>query len=53
LVQLKAPQWISRFEDVDYRMHGNTFTIDDQANVVGSRDTGFVARFLVPNPRSN
>jgi phosphatidylserine/phosphatidylglycerophosphate/cardiolipin synthase-like enzyme len=53
LVQLKAPQWIGRFEDVNYRMHDNTCTIDNQTNVVGSRDTGYVARFLVPNPRSN
>ena len=36
----KNLQWITRFKDVNYRMHSKTYTVDNQATIVGGRNTG-------------
>ncbi len=36
----KNLQWISRFKDVNYRMHSKSFTVDNQATIVGGRNIG-------------
>jgi putative cardiolipin synthase len=33
-------QWITRFRDVNYRMHSKSFTVDNQATIVGGRNIG-------------
>ncbi|UCF90832.1 MAG: phospholipase D family protein [Desulfobacterales bacterium] len=33
-------QWINRFRDVNYRMHSKSFTVDNQATIVGGRNIG-------------
>ncbi len=36
----KNLQWITRFGDVNYRMHSKSFTVDNQATIVGGRNIG-------------
>mgnify|MGYP003835781347 CR=1 FL=1 len=36
----KNLQWITRFKDVNYRMHSKSFTVDNQATIVGGRNIG-------------
>jgi putative cardiolipin synthase len=36
----KNLQWITRFRDVNYRMHSKSFTVDNQAAIVGGRNIG-------------
>ncbi len=36
----KNLQWITRFRDVNYRMHSKSFTVDNQATIVGGRNIG-------------
>ena len=36
----KGLQWITRFKDVNYRMHSKSFTVDNQATIVGGRNIG-------------
>ncbi len=36
----KNLQWITRFQDVNYRMHSKSFTVDNQAAIVGGRNIG-------------
>jgi len=36
----KYLQFITRFSDVNYRMHAKTFTVDNQATIVGGRNIG-------------
>jgi putative cardiolipin synthase len=36
----KALQFITRFKDVNYRMHSKTFTVDNQVTIVGGRNIG-------------
>jgi putative cardiolipin synthase len=38
--QLKYLQFVTRFKDVNARMHTKTFTVDNQATVVGGRNIG-------------
>ncbi len=38
--QLKYLQFVTRFKDVNARMHTKTFTVDNQASVVGGRNIG-------------
>jgi putative cardiolipin synthase len=38
--QPKYLQFITRFSDVNYRMHSKTFTVDNQATIVGGRNIG-------------
>ncbi len=38
--QPKYLQFVTRFKDVDARMHTKTFTVDDQATIVGGRNIG-------------
>ena len=38
--QPKFLQFLTRFKDVNYRMHVKTFTVDDQATIVGGRNIG-------------
>ncbi|MEA3413650.1 MAG: phospholipase D family protein [Pseudomonadota bacterium] len=38
--QPKFLQFVTRFKDVNYRMHSKTFTVDDSATVVGGRNIG-------------
>ena len=36
----KNLQWITRFRDVNYRMHSKSFTVDNQATIIGGRNIG-------------
>lgn len=36
----KALQFISRFSEVNYRMHSKSFTVDNEATIVGGRNIG-------------
>lgn len=36
----KNLQWITRFKDVNYRMHSKSFTVDNQATILGGRNIG-------------
>jgi putative cardiolipin synthase len=36
----KNLQWITRFSDLNYRMHSKSFTVDNQATIVGGRNIG-------------
>ena len=36
----KNLQWITRFRDVNYRMHSKSFTVDNQVTIVGGRNIG-------------
>jgi len=36
----KALQFVTRLQDVNYRMHSKTFTVDNQATIVGGRNIG-------------
>jgi putative cardiolipin synthase len=36
----KNMQWLTRFSDVNYRMHSKSFTVDNQATIVGGRNIG-------------
>ena len=36
----KLLQYVTRFKDINYRMHSKTFTVDDQATIVGGRNIG-------------
>ena len=36
----KNLQWITRFKDVNYRMHSKSFTVDNQVTIVGGRNIG-------------
>ena len=36
----KNLQWITRFRNVNYRMHSKSFTVDNQATIVGGRNIG-------------
>ena len=36
----KNLQWITRLSDVNYRMHSKSFTVDNQAAIVGGRNIG-------------
>jgi putative cardiolipin synthase len=36
----KNLQWITRFREVNYRMHSKSFTVDNQATIVGGRNIG-------------
>lgn len=36
----KNLQWITRFRDVNFRMHSKSFTVDNQATIVGGRNIG-------------
>jgi putative cardiolipin synthase len=36
----KALQFLTRFSDVNYRMHSKSFTVDNQATIVGGRNIG-------------
>lgn len=36
----KNLQWITRFKDVNHRMHSKSFTVDNQFTVVGGRNIG-------------
>ncbi|WP_319521693.1 phospholipase D family protein [uncultured Desulfosarcina sp.] len=36
----KNLQWITRFKEVNYRMHSKSFTVDNQATIVGGRNIG-------------
>lgn len=36
----KNLQWITRFKDVNHRMHSKSFTVDNQATAVGGRNIG-------------
>jgi len=38
--QPKYLQFVTRFKDVNYRMHSKTFTVDNQATIVGGRNIG-------------
>ena len=38
--QPKMLQFVTRFKDVNYRMHAKTFTVDNQATIVGGRNIG-------------
>lgn len=38
--QPKLLQFVTRFKDVNYRMHSKTFTVDDSATIVGGRNIG-------------
>jgi putative cardiolipin synthase len=38
--QPKVLQFVTRFKDVNYRMHSKTFTVDNQATIVGGRNIG-------------
>ncbi len=33
-------QWITRFNDLNHRMHSKSFTVDNQATIVGGRNIG-------------
>ncbi len=36
----KNLQWITRMKDLNYRMHSKTYTVDNQATIVGGRNIG-------------
>ena len=36
----KNLQWITRFRDANFRMHSKSFTVDNQATIVGGRNIG-------------
>jgi cardiolipin synthase C len=36
----KSLQWITRFKDLNHRMHSKSFTVDNQATIVGGRNIG-------------
>ena len=36
----KNLQWITRFGDLNYRMHSKSFTVDNQATIIGGRNIG-------------
>jgi putative cardiolipin synthase len=36
----KNLQWLTRFKAVNYRMHSKSFTVDNQATIVGGRNIG-------------
>jgi cardiolipin synthase C len=36
----KSLQWITRFKDLNHRMHSKSFTVDDQVTIVGGRNIG-------------
>ena len=36
----KNLQWVTRFKDVNYRMHSKSFTVDNQVCIVGGRNIG-------------
>jgi len=38
--QPKMLQYVTRFKDINYRMHSKTFTVDNQATIVGGRNIG-------------
>jgi len=38
--QSKALQFVTRFKDVNYRMHIKTFTVDNLATIIGGRNIG-------------
>ena len=38
--QPKYLQYVTRFKDINYRMHSKTFTVDNQVTVVGGRNIG-------------
>jgi putative cardiolipin synthase len=36
----KSLQWITRFKDLNHRMHSKSFTVDNQVTIVGGRNIG-------------
>lgn len=36
----KSMQWLTRFKELNHRMHSKSFTVDNQATIVGGRNIG-------------
>jgi putative cardiolipin synthase len=36
----KSVQWITRFKDLNHRMHSKSFTVDNQVTILGGRNIG-------------
>ena len=44
----KSIQWITRFKDLNHRMHSKSFTVDNQVTILGGRNIGDV--YFEANP---
>jgi putative cardiolipin synthase len=45
----KSLQWITRFKDLNHRMHSKSFTVDNQATILGGRNIG--DEYFEANPK--